>query len=143
MSLKDSGSRVVRRVRAWPRFVLISLVVVIVLLVAARVAMPYIVKEQVNKRLASIPGYAGAVEDIGISLLRGAYTLKGVAIFKINGAAREPFFSAKQIDFSLAWRELVHRRVVSDIEADDPEIHLVAAGQKKRARRTSTAAGRT
>jgi hypothetical protein len=51
-----------------------------------------------------------------------------VAIFKINGAAREPFFSAKRIDFSLAWRELVHRQVVSDIEADDPEIHLVAAG---------------
>jgi hypothetical protein len=125
------SARVVRRVRAWPRRVLITLMVLAVLLVAARVALPYVIKHQVNLRLASIPGYAGNVDDIGIGLLRGAYTLEGVQIFKINGAVREPFFSARHIDFSLAWRELFHGKVVSEIYADGPEIHLVAAGTKE------------
>src|SRR5262245_56762738 len=118
MPSEVSTSRLVQRVRRWPRRVVITVAVVLALLIAGRVAMPYIVKKQVNERLASIPGYWGSVDDIGISLLRGAYSLEGVAIFKVNGAAREPFFSAKHIDFSLAWRELFHGKIVSDILAE-------------------------
>jgi branched-subunit amino acid transport protein AzlD len=131
MPLQDAGSRVVRRVRAWPRRVLITIIVIAIVLVAARIALPFIVKNQVNHRLTSIPGYTGQVDAIGIGLLRGAYTLDGVVIFKVNGAAREPFFSARHIDFSLAWRELFHRKVVSEIYADDVELHLVAAATKE------------
>jgi hypothetical protein len=135
MPLRETGSRVVQRVRAWPRRVLIAIVVVAIVLIGARVALPYVVKHQVNQRLASIPGYAGSVDDIGIGLIRGAYSLDGVAIFKINGASREPFFSARHIDFSLAWRELLHRKVVSEIYADDPSIHLVAAATKEQSQK--------
>ena len=131
MPLRETSSRVVQRVRAWPRRVVIAIAVIAVVLIGARVAMPYVVKRQVNERLASIPGYAGQVDDIGIGLVRGAYSLEGVSIFKLNGAAREPFFSARHIDFSLAWRELLHRKVVSEIYADDAELHLVAAGTKE------------
>jgi hypothetical protein len=130
-----SSSPVVQRVRAWPRRVVITVAVVVTLLIAGRIAMPYLVKRQVNERLASIPGYWGSVDDIGIGLLRGAYTLERVAIYKVNGAAREPFFSARRIDFSLAWRELFHRKVVSEIYAEDPQLHLVAAGTKEQSQK--------
>lgn len=128
MSLETATSRVKQRVRAWPRRVVITVVVLIALLLAGRIAMPYVVKKQVNERLAAIPGYWGHVEDIGISLYRGAYALNDIAIFKVNGAAREPFFAAKRIDFSIAWRELFHRKVVSDIVIDKPDVNFVAAG---------------
>lgn len=131
MALRESCSRVVHRIRAWPRRALIAIAVVAGLLLAARLALPEVVKRQVNHRLAAIPGYAGRVEGIGVGLLRGAYSLEGVAIFKIAGAAREPFFSARRVDFSLAWRELFRRKVVSEIYADDVALHLVAAPTKE------------
>src|SRR5215216_4864102 len=78
------NSRLVQRVRAWPRRVLITVVAIAVVLIGARVALPFVVKRQVNHRLMSIPGYAGQVEGIGISLLRGAYSLDNLQIYKIN-----------------------------------------------------------
>jgi hypothetical protein len=128
MTVQKPPSRVVARVRAWPRRVLWGVGIVVLLLVGARIALPFIVERQVNKRLASIPGYWGQVDSVGMALLRGAYKLNGLAIFKVNGATREPFFSARKIDFSVAWRELIHRRIVSDILVDKPELNFVAAG---------------
>ena len=128
MSLETAKSRVKARVRSWPRRAVITVAILLVLLIAGRIAMPYVVKKQVNQRLAVIPGYWGHVEDIGISLYRGAYALNDIAIFKVNGAVREPFFAAKRIDFSVAWRELIHRKIVSDIVIDKPDVNFVAAG---------------
>ena len=121
------NSRLVRHVRAWPRRVLVTITTLIVVLVAARIALPFVVKHQVNARLASIPGYSGRVEGIGIGLLRGAYSLEDIAIYRVNGAAREPFFLARHIDFSVAWRELFHRKIVSEIKVEDATINFVAA----------------
>ena len=128
MPLRNTFSRVSRRVRTWPRAVLITLIAVGVLLVAARIALPFIVKNQVNQRLASIPAYWGHVDDIGISIWRGAYSMHDIAIFKVNGPTREPFVSAQHIDFSLAWRELLHRKIVSEIYVDRADVNFVAAG---------------
>jgi hypothetical protein len=118
----------VQRVRAWPRRTAITIAIIVVLVIAARVALPYVVKNQVNERLASIPGYSGMVGDVGIALLRGAYALRDVAIYKVDGAAREPFFMAKDIDFSVAWRDLFRGKIVSDIYAEDVELNFVGAG---------------
>lgn len=126
-----SSPRILHRVRSWPRRTVITIAIIALVLVAARVALPFVVKQKVNQRLSSIPGYSGHVEDIGIGLIRGAYSLDDVQIFKINGAAREPFFRAKHIDFSVAWRELLHRHVVSEIYADQVVLNFVAAGTKE------------
>jgi hypothetical protein len=131
MAVETPRSRIVHRVRSWPRRTVITIAIIALVLIAARIALPYIVKSKVNQRLASIPGYAGQVGDIGIALIRGAYTLDGVAIYKIDGAAREPFFLAKYIDFSVAWRELIHGKVVSDIHVDEMKLNFVAAGPEK------------
>jgi hypothetical protein len=129
--MNAADSPLLRRVRRWPRRVVITIVVMAVLLIAARVALPYVVKQQVNQRLAAIPGYSGHVDDIGIALVRGAYTMRGVAIYKVHGAAREPFFAARAVDFSVAWRELFRGKVVSDIHVDEAELNLVAAATRE------------
>jgi hypothetical protein len=128
MATEQPRPRILHRVRSWPRNTVIVIGVIALLLIAARVALPYFVKHKVNERLASIPGYAGRVENVGIGLIRGAYTLDDLAIFKVNGAARQPFFKAVHIDFSVAWRELFRGKVVSEIYADDVELNFVAAG---------------
>ena len=116
------------RSRPWQRFsrtTLIILGVVVVLLVAARLALPYVLRSAINRRLEKIPDYTGWVNDVGVSLYRGAYTLNGVVIQKRNGQVAEPYFRAERIDFSVAWRELFHGKFVSDIALEKPMLTLV------------------
>jgi hypothetical protein len=98
---------------------------VAVLLLGARIAMPYVVKRLVNDRLQRIPGYTGYVNDIDLHLWRGAYSLHGFGILRLNAQVREPFFLARDIDFSLAWRELWHRKFVSDVHIDHGQLNFV------------------
>lgn len=118
--------RIIHRVRAWPRRVVITVAVIAFVLLGARIALPHVVKKQVNDRLQSIPGYTGHVEDIGIALVRGAYKLEGVEIFKVTGQVREPFVMAAVIDFSVAWRDLFRGKVVSDIYVEQGRLTFVA-----------------
>ncbi len=118
--------RIIHRVRAWPRRVVITVAVIAFVLLGARIALPHVVKKQVNDRLQSIPGYTGHVEDIGIALVRGAYKLEGVEIFKVTGQVREPFVMAAVIDFSIAWRDLFRGKVVSDIYVEQGRLTFVA-----------------
>jgi hypothetical protein len=129
--MKPSQSRIVQRIRRWPRRVLVTLSVLVAILVAARIALPYVVKRQINARLESIPGYVGHVEDVRIHLWRGAYSLHGIAIYRHEGNVREPFFLGKNIDFSVAWRELVHRKVVADFVVDEPQLIFVKGTTKE------------
>lgn len=122
---KIKNSRIVRRVRAWPRRVTVTLTVLIVVLVAVRLALPSFVRAQVNRRLDHIPGYTGHVDRIGIHLWRGAYSLHGFGIYRRSGKLVEPFFLAKDIDFSVAWREFFHRKFVSQIEIDRGQLIFV------------------
>ncbi|MEO5961156.1 MAG: DUF748 domain-containing protein [Opitutaceae bacterium] len=114
-----------QRVRAWPRRVVFVVAAIAVVLLAARIALPFVVKRQVNARLQHIPGYVGQVGDVGIHLWRGAYSLHEIGIYRQEGALRQPFFLARGIDFSLAWRELLHRKIVSDVAIDRPQVTFV------------------
>jgi len=113
------------RVHSWPRRVVVTVVVIAVLALAGRVALPFVAKRLLNDRLERIPDYTGHIDDIGIHLWRGAYSLHGVGIFRKNGKVREPFFHAKHIYLSLAWRELWHRKIVSNIQVDEGQLHFV------------------
>lgn len=126
-SITPLAHRIRHRVRSWPRRVVISVAVILVLLVLARVALPVVVKRQVNARLAGIPGYVGQVEDIDLHLWRGAYALSGLSIYRQNGTVRVPFVLARKIDFSVDWRELFHRKIVSDILVDGGQLTFVKA----------------
>jgi hypothetical protein len=116
-----------RRVSRWFLFALGALVV---WLITARLALPYILRNAINHRLEAIPDYTGRVEDVGVSLWRGAYTLHGLVVLKSNGAIKEPFIKVEEIDFSVAWRDLIHGKIVSDIVLQKPSLTFVAAKAK-------------
>jgi hypothetical protein len=114
------------RVRSWPRPVIVTLVIVAVVLLAARIALPFVLESAVNRRLQWIPGYTGHVEDVSVHLWRGAYSMHAFEISRENGRLREPFIYARDIDFSLAWRELLRGKVVSDIKIAVGQLTFVA-----------------
>src|SRR5438552_9450175 len=116
------NTQLIRRVRSWPRRVVFTVAVIALVLLVGRIVLPSVVKRAVDDRLHRIPDYTGSVSAIGIHLWRGAYSLHGFEIRRKNGMLREPFFRAENIDFSLAWRELWHRKIVSDIQIERGQL---------------------
>ena len=60
------------------KIILIVIGSFVVLLIALRIALPYILLRLVNKQLSHIPGYTGHVDDIDVALIRGAYKIKRI-----------------------------------------------------------------
>lgn len=94
------------------------------LLVIARLLLPYFVLRYVNKTLADMGDYTGHVEDIDIQLIRGAYQIDDLRIRKVNGKIKEPFLSMPKTDLSVEWQALFKGKLVSEVEAYEPELNF-------------------
>jgi hypothetical protein len=109
-----------------------QIIIALVLIFASvRIALPYIVKDYVNKTLSEIPEYSGRVGEVDINLIRGAYVIEEVALLKTDGKVPVPFFSAKRIDLSIQWGALFEGSIVGEIELDNPKINFVAGPSEK------------
>lgn len=97
----------------------------LIILIALRIALPYILLKVVNRELTRIKGYSGRVNDIDVALIRGAYTLKQTKLDKTGGKVPVPFFSADVIDLSLEWKALFHGSIVGKIRTKHPTLNFV------------------
>ena len=103
----------------------------VVALITFRLMLPSILLRYVNRQLTLIDGYQGHVDDIDVSLYRGAYTIRGIKLDKTGGKIPVPFFSAESIDLSVEWRALFHGRVVAEIVTNKPELNFVKGPSKE------------
>ncbi len=99
--------------------------ILLVALIIFRIMLPTIVKNYVNKVLADLPGYYGQVENIDISLLRGAYVIKGLYLNKVEAETQVPFINLPETDISIEWKSLFKGRIVSEIYMNSPEITYI------------------
>ncbi len=100
--------------------------ILILILVAGRIYLPYYVRDKLNETLATIPGYYGQVDDVGISLWRGAYQINGLFLDKVDTSDKKsPFLNFPATDISIQWRALLDGRVVSEITMTNPEVTYV------------------
>ena len=107
------------------RKLVIALAAVLLLFIGGRIALPYVVEDQVNRHLVALDSYDGHVDDIDIHLWRGAYSIDGLEIVKTGAKRPVPFFSSKRVDFSIEWRSLLRGSIVSEAAFDGPEVNLV------------------
>jgi len=107
------------------RKIAIALLAVVLLLVAARVALPYLVEDYANKRLAALDSYDGHVGDIDIHLWRGAYSIDDIEIVKTGASRPVPFFRSDRVDLSVEWRSLFRGSLVAEASFLGPEVNLV------------------
>ena len=107
---------------------------IIAALIIFRLFLPLIVKNYVNKVLNRIPGYHGGVNDIDISLYRGAYVIHGLLLYKDGN--KKPMLDFPTTDISIEWRALFHGRVVSEIEMIHPEFNYYITANKLSAKET-------
>ena len=110
--------------------ILWSLGIFVVLLVAARAALPGFVKDAVNRQLMALESYDGHVEDVDLALWRGAYRLDGVRIVKTGSKEPEPFFNGERVELSVEWRSLLRGRIVAECEMWAPNVNLVRSESK-------------
>src|ERR1700754_805478 len=113
-----------KRVTKRRKIVYIVLGSLLILLIAFRIALPYILLRYVNRQLTQIKGYTGHVEDIDVALIRGAYTIKDIRLDKTDGKVPVPFFSAQTIDLSVEWGALLHGSVVAKIGVQHPVVNF-------------------
>ena len=115
----------------WP----VWLMTLLVLVIAVRLALPFAMKSWLNERLASLGNYEGHVDEVGVSLWRGAYQLRGVQIRQLDSAVDEPLFATPVMDVQILWSALMDGVIVARIRALGPKISF-AAGHAGRAAQT-------
>lgn len=118
--------------RARYRWPLLGLGSLIVLLVALHLALPYLVRDYLNDKLADMGDYRGQVADVDLAWWRGAYQINGLKIVKTSGKVPVPFLDAPLIDLSVSWRSLWYdKAVVAEVTFVRPELNFVDGGSKQ------------
>jgi hypothetical protein len=102
------------------------LLIVLVLLVAFRLALPYIVLKYANKTLNEMDGYRGHIQDVDLAIIRGAYTLDSIYLHKLDKKTNKetPFFAASKIDLSIEWKALLKGEIVGEMIFKEPMLRF-------------------
>lgn len=98
------------------------ILLIVGVLLAIRIILPYVLLRVVNDRLAKLPGYYGHVEDLDLALIRGAYQLEEFYIDKLDSLSgeRDPFIGARSIDLSVEWKALFKGSIVGELVLEEP-----------------------
>jgi len=110
----------------WSRPTRWTVLILLGVLVALRLSLPFGLKAYVNRQLDKMPDYDGHVGDIDVHLWRGAYRIRDLQIVKTTSNVPVPLFAAEQVDLSMEWKELFHGALVGEMVLVKPEIHMVA-----------------
>ncbi len=105
-------------------------ILILILLVAARIYLPYWVKDKINETLADIPGFYGEVSDVDMALYRGAYVIEGMYLNKVDAGSQVPFLNFPKTDISIQWRPLFKGEIVAGILMINPEVIYVYEDQQ-------------
>lgn len=116
--------------RRW-RIPLWTLLGIVLLLLLLQLALPYLVRDYLNGKLADMGEYSGQVADVDIALWRGAYRINGLRIVKQAGDVPVPFLDAPSIDLAVSWHALWYdHAVVARVIFDRPQLNFVDGGNK-------------
>lgn len=108
------------------RRALTIVLVVVALIVAVRLALPYIILNYANKSLAQMDGYKGRIKDIDLAIIRGAYKIDSIYINQVDTVTQKetPFVAASLIDLSIEWRALLEGALVGEVIVENPVVRF-------------------
>ena len=103
---------------------------IILLLIILRIALPFIVKDYVNKVLDDMPDYTGHVEDIELHIYRGAYVIKGLVLQVEESEQKKPLLEIPETDLSVEWDAIWNGALVGEVIMNNPQLSFVATQQQ-------------
>ncbi|KAF1071928.1 MAG: hypothetical protein GAK45_00378 [Pseudomonas citronellolis] len=108
------------------------LLTILVLLVIAHLALPYVIRNYLNDKLERMGDYHGQIADVDLALWRGAYRINGLRIVKVNGEVPVPLLDAPVIDLAVSWHALWYdHAVVARVLFQRPELNFVDGGDRQ------------
>jgi hypothetical protein len=105
---------------------LIAALIIVGLIVAVRLALPYVILHYANKTLDEMDGYRGHIKDIDLALIRGAYKIDSIYLNKVDTVSGDetPFLAASVVDLSLEWRALFEGAIVGEVIVENPMVRF-------------------
>ena len=94
-------------------------------LIAVRIALPSIVLNYLNSRLAHMGSYSGRIVDIDIHLLRGAYSIDQMSVTKVDGKVPVPLFKTERAEISLSWAAMSRGHIRGTVDFFNPVVNFV------------------
>jgi hypothetical protein len=110
------------------------------ILLVVHIALPYVIRDYLNNKLADMGDYRGHIVDVDLAWWRGAYRINGLEIVKTSGEVPVPLLLAPGIDLSVSWRTLWNDHgIVAQVIFEHPELNFVDGGAQQNS--TQTGAG--
>ena len=103
------------------------LILIGIVLLGVRLALPGWVTDSVNRKLADMGEYRGQVGNVALHLWRGAYSIEDLQIEKRTGKVPVPLLNAPRADLTVSWPALLHGAVEAKVTFESPEINFVDA----------------
>lgn len=114
------------------RWILAIAGTVLVVLVAVYLAAPYLIQNYLNDNVLNDMGdYHGHVEDVDVNLLKGAYKLQDVYMYRKEGNADIPFFYVTSFYIALSWEALMEGAILVSARLVDPEVNFLDAEREE------------
>src|SRR5688572_20334110 len=122
--MKSTGKKSKNKIKLSRKWKIILIVIIALILI--RLALPYVILHYANRTLETMDGYYGQVEDIDLSIYRGAYQINDIYINKVDSVSNKqtPFFASRQIDLSVEWNALFNGKIVGEMEFNDPMLRF-------------------
>lgn len=126
-----------KRRYSWP---LKAMLILVLLVLTAQLALPWLIRDYLNDKLAEMGDYRGHIADIDLAWWRGAYRINELRIVKVTGDVPVPLLDAPLIDLSVSWPALWREHaVVAEVFFERPQLNFVDGGENDQA--TQTGAG--
>lgn len=96
-----------------------------------RLAAPFAVEKGVNYALQQTPGLRGKIGDVDIALYRGAYQIKDIELYVIDGTLEKPLVRITRLDISILWAALFRGSVVAEMQFFQPEFYYADTSEQE------------
>lgn len=129
---RERGQAVLRQAAALPRRTVIVVLVVLGILIAARVAAPFVIRWVLNDKLANLPDYRGHIDDVDLSLLDSEFAVDELRLDRRQGDPEVPFLRASRIEVDYRWDALFRGEIVADVVIRDPLLNVMPQATQKK-----------
>jgi hypothetical protein len=108
------------------RITLIILGIIALILVAARIYLPFYIEDQITKNINEMEGMSGGVENVSLGIFRGHAQMSGLVIYNEEYPdPSTPFVSVAEIELYVDWGALFNRKLVATVNLDSVVVNYV------------------
>ncbi|MFW5845848.1 MAG: DUF748 domain-containing protein [Planctomycetota bacterium] len=109
------------------RILLVVLAVLAILLIGARIALPFVLTDRINERLADAGDYTGSIEDVDLWLVLGTATVHGLHVERAADADRHKRTAivCPRIHADWRWWDVFQGELVGTLRIVEPSVEMI------------------